>query len=149
MEDQLVQLLANTQLSDQAPRQQAELDLKRASSNPAFPVSLANVAAHSSIATNIRQSALSTLRLFIESNWAIGEVDDEPQIPIADDARTQLKQTLLDLVLGHEEDRKVKIAARYIPLAARYSTVLSVLSLTIYLSLQLCRWQDCHSRFSR
>ncbi|KAI9158233.1 Importin subunit beta-5 [Paramyrothecium foliicola] len=113
MEDQLVQLLANTQLPDQAPRQQAELDLKRARSNPAFPISLANIAAHASIATNIRQSALTNLRLFIESNWAVEDPDDEPQIPISDDVRTQLKQTLLDLVLGHEEDRKVKISASY------------------------------------
>ncbi|KAM4054564.1 importin subunit beta-5 [Hirsutella rhossiliensis] len=113
MEDQLVQLLANTQLPDQGPRQQAEIELKRARSNPAFPVSLANIASHASVATAVRQSALSTLRLFIEQNWANDDPGHEPSIPISDEARILLKQSLLDLALGHEEDRKVKIAASY------------------------------------
>lgn len=112
MEDQLIQLLANTQLPEQAPRQQAEIDLKRASSNPAFPVSLANVASHTAVETNVRQAALSTLRLFIEKNWAQDEFDTEPQIPISDEARAQLRQLMLDLALSTEEDRKTKIAAR-------------------------------------
>ncbi|PHH83498.1 hypothetical protein CDD82_49 [Ophiocordyceps australis] len=114
MEEQLVQLLANTQLPDQGPRQQAEMELKRAQSNPAFPLSLANVASHTSVATSVRQSALSTLRLFIEKNWAIEDYDNEPQVPISDDARALLKQSLLDLALSPEEDRKVKIAASYV-----------------------------------
>jgi importin-9 len=112
MEDQLIQLLSSTQLPDQAPRQQAELDLKRAQSNPAFPQSLANIAAHTSVETNIRQSALSNLRLFIEKNWAVDRFEDEPQVPIGDDVRASLKQTLLDLAVSPEEDRKVKISSR-------------------------------------
>jgi hypothetical protein len=112
MEDQLAQLLANTQLPDQAPRQAAEIEIKRAQTNPAFPVSLARIGAHSSIDTSIRQAALSTLRLFIEKNWAVEELDDEPQISISDEARELLKQTLLELALSPEDDRKVKIAAR-------------------------------------
>jgi len=112
MEDQLAQLLANAQLPEQAPRQAAEIEIKRARTNPAFPISLARIAAHSSIDTSIRQSALSTLRLFIEKNWAVEELDDEPQIPISDEAREILKQTLLEVALSPEEDRKVKIAAR-------------------------------------
>lgn len=113
MEDQLIQLLTSTQLPDQAPRQQAEIDLKRAQTNPAFPQSLANVSAHTSVETNIRQSALSTLRLFIEKNWAVDQLEEEPQVPIGDDVRTSLKQTLLDLAVSPEEDRKVKISASY------------------------------------
>ncbi|PNP75541.1 hypothetical protein FNYG_10950 [Fusarium nygamai] len=113
MEDQLVQLLSSTQLSEQGPRVQAELELKRARTNPAFPLSLANIAAHTSIDTNIRQAALSNLRLFIENNWSNDEPDDGPIIPISDEARGQLKQVLLDLVLSPEDDRKVKISASY------------------------------------
>ncbi|CAG9956264.1 unnamed protein product [Clonostachys rosea f. rosea IK726] len=113
MEDQLIQLLSNTHSSEQVPRQQAEIELKRAASNPAFPQSLANIAAHTSVDTSVRQSALSTLRLFIERNWAVEELGDGPQIPIADNARAALKQSLLDLVLSGEEDRKVKIATSY------------------------------------
>jgi len=113
MEDQLIQLLSNTQSPEQAPRQQAELELKRAASNPGYPTSLANIAAHVSVDTNIRQAALTTLRLFIERNWANDPDEDEPLIPIADDARLQLKQTLLELATSTEEDRRAKISASY------------------------------------
>ncbi|KAG6020831.1 hypothetical protein E4U41_002709 [Claviceps citrina] len=113
MEEQLVQLLANTQLPDQGPRQQAEIELKRARTDPVYPVSLAMIASHTSISTGIRQSALSSLRQFIENNWALGDQDEEPIIPIADEIRSVLKQSLLDLALSQEEDRKVKIAASY------------------------------------
>lgn len=112
MEDQLVQVLANSTTSAQAPRQQAELELKRAKSNPAFPVSLINIASHASIDVSVRQAALSNLRLFIESEWSVEDLGSEPQIPISDDARAQIKQSLLDLALTPEDDRKVRIAAR-------------------------------------
>jgi hypothetical protein len=112
MEDQLMQLLSNSQLPEQAPRQQAEIELKHASTNPAYPPALANVAAHTSVETKIRQAALSTLRLFIEANWVNDQFNSEPAIPIADDAKAQIRQTLLDLALSPEEDRKVKVAVR-------------------------------------
>lgn len=108
-----MQLLANTQSSDQGPRQLAEIELKRARTNPAFPQSLVNVASHTSVDTATRQAALSTVRRFIESNWSPESADGEPQIPISNEVRHQLKQTLLDLALSPEEDRKVKISARY------------------------------------
>lgn len=113
MEDQLIQVLSNTQHRDQGPRQQAELDLKHATDNPAFPTALANIASHTSVETNIRQGALTTLRQFIQRNWAPDQFDDTPAIPIADDVRTSLKQTLLALATSTEEDRKTKISARY------------------------------------
>lgn len=108
-----MQLLANTQLPDQGPRQQAEIELKRARTSPAYPVSLAKIASHTSVGTGIRQSALASLRQFIENNWAVGDQDDEPIIPIADDTRALLRQSLLDLALSQEEDHKVKVAASY------------------------------------
>lgn len=112
MEDQLIQLLSNTQLPEQAPRLQAEIDLKRAQTNPAYPQSLANIAAHTSVATNVRQAALSTLRQFVERNWAIEDPDDDPPIHISDDVKATLRQTLLELAVSPEEDRKAKISAR-------------------------------------
>lgn len=111
MEDQLVQVLANTQLAAEGPRKQAELDLKRAQTNPAFPLSLANIGRHASISVEIRQAALSTLRRFIESNWS-GENDDGPVIPIADPVKDQVRPLVLDLALNFDGDRKIKTAAR-------------------------------------
>ncbi|ODA77854.1 hypothetical protein RJ55_06456 [Drechmeria coniospora] len=112
MEDQLVSLLASTMLSEQAPRQQAELDLKRARTNPAFAVCLANIAMHASVAVAVRQAALTYLRQFIEANWAHDDPDVVP-IPLSDEARAHLKEKLLDLAIGHEEDRKIKVQSSY------------------------------------
>lgn len=113
MEDQLAQLLANTQLPQDEPRKRAELDLKHAQSTPAFPVALANIAAHNSISTEIRQAALTYLRRFIERNWAEDSEEDEgPQIPIPDSTKDQLRHKLLDLALSDESDRKVKSSVR-------------------------------------
>jgi importin-9 len=49
MEDQLLQLLADTQLPAEGPRKQAEEHLQHAQNNPAFPGSLAAIATHSSV----------------------------------------------------------------------------------------------------
>lgn len=114
MEDQLAQLLANTQLPQEEPRKRAELDLKHAQTDPAFPVALANIAAHSAISTDIRQAALAYLRRFIEHNW--GEEGDEsndgPRFPISDASKEQLRHKLLELALSDETDRKVKSSVR-------------------------------------
>lgn len=114
MEEQLAQLLANTQLPQEEPRKRAELDLKLAQTNPAFPIALANIAAHSSISTDIRQAALSYLRHFIEHNWGEegAEDNDGPQVPIPEASKVQLRHKLLELALADESDRKVKSAVR-------------------------------------
>ncbi|KAI1447799.1 ARM repeat-containing protein [Annulohypoxylon stygium] len=111
MEDQLVQVLENTQLAAEGPRKQAEIDLKHAATNPAYPLSLANIARHASIGTTVRQSAISALRLFIERNWS-GESDDFPVVPIADSVKEQIRPMLLDLALN-SEDKKIKTGASY------------------------------------
>ncbi|KAI5866720.1 ARM repeat-containing protein [Durotheca rogersii] len=112
MEDQLVQVLANTQLAAEGPRKQAELDLKHASTNPAYLLSLANIARHASITVDVRQAALSALRLFIEKNWS-GESDSGPAIPIADSIKDQIRPMVLDLALNSEDDKKIKAAASF------------------------------------
>lgn len=111
MEDQLVQVLTNTQLSADGPRKQAELDLQHARSNPAFPLSLANISRHASIPAQVRQAALQALRRFIEANWS-GENDDGPVIPIDDNVKDQIRPIVLDLAINCDNDRKVKTAAR-------------------------------------
>lgn len=112
MEDQLVQVLANTQSTAEGTRKQAELDLKHAQANPAFPLSLANIGSHVSVAIEIRQSALSSLRQFIERNWA-GELIDTPPILIPDQVKDQVRTVLLELALSAEQDRKIKTAASF------------------------------------
>jgi importin-9 len=113
MEDQLVQILANTHSAAEGPRKQAELDLKHARTNPAFPISLANIGSHASVTLEIRQSALSSLRQFIERNWT-GESDEGPVIPISDQVKEQVRSVVLEIALSSDEERKIKTAARYV-----------------------------------
>ena len=116
MDDELIQVLTNTQSPDQPVRQQAELALNHAKTNPAFPVSLANVAAHTSVDTAIRQAALSSLRQFIEANWNPEDGYGDSAINISEEAKGHLRRILLELTLSPEENRKVKISSRYAPL---------------------------------
>lgn len=111
MEDQLLQLLADTQLPAEGPRKQAERHLQQVQSNPAFPGSLAAIASHASVSPEIRQSALLILRTFVEKNWS-GESEHGPAIPIDDSTKEHLRALVLALATSGDTDRKIKSAAR-------------------------------------
>lgn len=113
MEDQLLSLLADTQLSAEAPRKQAEQHLDQAKTNPAFPGSLAAIASHSSVSPQIRQSALLLLRTFVERNWS-GESDDGPVVQIDEQVKEALRGQMLELATSGDADRKIKSAASYV-----------------------------------
>lgn len=111
MEEQLLRLLADTQLPAEAPRKAAEAHLTAAQSNPAFPGSLAAIASHSSVSPEIRQSALLILRTFVEKNWS-GESEDGVAIPIDEGTKEGLRRGLLELATSGDADRKIRAAAR-------------------------------------
>jgi hypothetical protein len=111
MEEHLAQLLANTQLPADGPRRQAELDLNQAKKNPEFPLALARIGAHTNAPTEIRQSALSTLRKFVEANWSPDDFEQH-HTSIPDQTKDQLRSMMLELALNTEVERKVKTAAR-------------------------------------
>lgn len=113
MEDQLLRLLADTQLSAEGPRKQAELNLLHTRVDPSFPTSLAAIASHSSVSPEIRQSALLALRSFVEKNWS-GENDDGNAIPISEQSKEQLRVQMLALATSGDADRKIKGAASYV-----------------------------------
>ncbi|TVY53829.1 Importin subunit beta-5 [Lachnellula cervina] len=113
MEDQLLQLLSDTQLPAEGPRKQAELHLQQAQSNPAFPGSLSAIASHASVAPEIRQSALLLLRTFVEKNWS-GQSEDGPAVPIDNAVKEQLRLQMLELATSGDADRKIKGAASYV-----------------------------------
>jgi hypothetical protein len=112
LEDQLLQLLAETHLPAPGPRKQAEQNLEQAQTNPAFPGSLCAIASHSSVSPEIRQSALLILRSFVEKNWS-GQDESGPTIVVSDTTKEQLRVQLLELATSSEADRKIKSAARY------------------------------------
>ncbi|KAM7188180.1 armadillo-type protein [Naviculisporaceae sp. PSN 640] len=105
--------LANTQLAQETPRKQAELELLNLRTNPEFPQALLRIGAHTQATVQIRQSALSVLRKFVEDNWS-PEGGDGLHIPIPDVTKDAIRQGILELVLGPEDERKVKVAASYV-----------------------------------
>ncbi|RDW80875.1 hypothetical protein BP5796_05573 [Coleophoma crateriformis] len=113
MEDQLLQLLADTQLPAEGPRKQAELHLRQATSQPAFPTSLAAIGSHGSVSPEIRQSALLLLRTYIEKNWSGVDEDGNGAIQIQDATKEQLRVQLLELATSNDDNKKVKSAASY------------------------------------
>jgi importin-9 len=116
MEDQLLHLLADTQLPAEGPRKQAELHLQQAQSNPAFPSSLAAIACRPSVGLEIRQSALLILRTFVEKNWSGENEEGEPVVPIEEQTKEVLRVQMLELATSGDADRKIKSAARFVPL---------------------------------
>ncbi|KAJ4289496.1 hypothetical protein N0V88_006978 [Collariella sp. IMI 366227] len=114
MDEHLAQLLASTHDKNEGPRKQAELDLIHAQPNPEFPLSLARIGAHAGVPVEIRQSALSYLRNFVEKNWAPEDDGPAVHIPIPDSTKDQLRHAVLELVLSTEDERKVKVGASYV-----------------------------------
>ncbi|KAK4237357.1 hypothetical protein C8A03DRAFT_34686 [Achaetomium macrosporum] len=114
MDEHLAQLLAKTHDKSEGPRKQAELDLLHAQPNPEFPLSLARIGAHTGVPIEIRQSALTYLRKFVEKNWGPDEDGGVPQIPIPESTKDHLRNAILELVLSPEDERKVKVAASYV-----------------------------------
>lgn len=113
MEDQLIQVLTNSQSSAEGPRKQAELDLRRAANTPAYSLLLTNIARHPTVSAHIKQSALNAFRLFIERNWS-GVSEYGPCVIVPDSVKEQVRPLILDLALNAPDDQRVvKTAARY------------------------------------
>lgn len=121
MEDQLLQLLTDTQSADAGPRKLAEIHLEQLQTNEALPTSLAAIATHRSVSSAIRQAALSVLRKYVERNWS-GQDENGPTITIPDHIKEQLRNQLLELATSSEDDRKVRSAARYVHLCYVWMT---------------------------
>lgn len=113
LEDQLLHLLAETQSSQASPRKSAEAQLQSLGANENFPIGLAAIAAHAGVSIALRQSALTTLRQFVEKNWSGEDEETEgPSFTISDEVKDALRFRLLELATSEEADRKVRISAR-------------------------------------
>ncbi|KAL2809006.1 armadillo-type protein [Aspergillus granulosus] len=114
MEHELLTLLADTQSPVADTRRAAELQLLHLYSNENFPLSLAAIASHDSVPTNLRQSALSVLRTFISAAWSPALDEFKGQVLLSDVNKAQIRGVLLDLATVTEiPERKVKTAASY------------------------------------
>lgn len=138
LEEQLLLLLAETQSSAYEPRKQAEAHLQALYTNEAFPISLATIAAHTSVAIGTRQAALTTLRLFVEKNWSgEDEVTEGPSVAISDEVKAVLRAKLLELATGGEDERRVRGGARYVNSSYDNRAGLAS-SPTLYIITELC-----------
>ncbi|KAL2862245.1 putative importin beta-5 subunit [Aspergillus lucknowensis] len=114
MEHELLTLLADTQSPAADTRKAAELQLGRLYSNENFPLSLAAIASHDSVPTNLRQSAVSVLRTFITAGWSPNLDEFKGQVLISDTNKVQIRSVLLDLAtVTPVPERKVKTAASF------------------------------------
>jgi hypothetical protein len=114
MEQQLLQLLAETQASAPGTRKSAEAQLESLYSNEAFPVALAAIASHTSLAANLRQSALLVLKTYILATWSPEIEEFKGRVYLNDSQKGNLRTILLELATAAEDDRKVKAAASYV-----------------------------------
>ncbi|EZF70739.1 hypothetical protein H105_06983 [Trichophyton soudanense CBS 452.61] len=112
MDQELIQLLSDTQSAAAETRKAAEVRLQSLYSNESFPLSLASIASHSSVPVPLRQSALVLLRTFINSAWSSQLDDFKGQVLVSDANKAHLRRVLLDLATSPEQDdRKVKNSA--------------------------------------
>ncbi|WEW57420.1 hypothetical protein PRK78_002887 [Emydomyces testavorans] len=115
MEQQLLQLLSDTQSPVHATRKSAEGQLLNLYANEHFPLSLASIASYNSVPVPLRQSALLILRTFIVSAWSSQLDEFKGQVLVNDANKAQLRRVLLELAISPEEDhRKVKASASYV-----------------------------------
>ena len=111
MEDQLLQLLADTQSSAEGPRRQAEHQLDLLQTNEQYPMSLAAIASHASVPLNLRQSALFVLKNFVLASWS-AQIDEKytGAVVVPETTKEHLRRVLLELATSTDNDRKVQSA---------------------------------------
>ncbi|PGH11722.1 hypothetical protein AJ80_06983 [Polytolypa hystricis UAMH7299] len=115
MEQELLQLLADTQSPTPNTRKSAELRLLTLYPNENFALSLASIASHASIPVPLRQSALLVLRTFIVSTWSPQLEEFKGQVLTSDANKANLRRVLLELATtGEGVDRRVKASASYV-----------------------------------
>ncbi|KAF2189574.1 ARM repeat-containing protein [Zopfia rhizophila CBS 207.26] len=114
MEEQLVQLLSATQSAQDAPRMEAESQLKSLYGHSEFSLGLVNIASHDNVPLNIRQSALLALKNFVLAGWSPQFDEFKGQVLISDEQKGRIRDLLLELATREQLDRKIKTAASYV-----------------------------------
>ncbi|KAF1996866.1 ARM repeat-containing protein [Amniculicola lignicola CBS 123094] len=114
MEEQLVQLLAATQSASETPRKHAEQQLQAFQGHHEFPIGLVNIATHENVPLNIRQAALLYLKTLVLAGWSSQLEEFRGQVLVSDENKVRIRQTLLDLAISDQLDRKIKSTASYV-----------------------------------
>ncbi|KAI5304665.1 hypothetical protein KEM56_006158, partial [Ascosphaera pollenicola] len=115
MEQQLAQIIADTQSPVQDTRTKAEDTLRSLYANELFPLSLASIASQTSFSVTIRQAALLVLRRFVSQAWSPNLDGFAGQVLVSDENKARIRETLLELATGDAlDERKIKTTASYV-----------------------------------
>ena len=111
MEEQVLDLLRATQLSNATPRVAAELQLKQLQGNDHFPVALVTIGTHTDIPVLDRQAALVNLKRFVNTAWSPAQEDFAGKVQVSDDTKVGIRRTLLGTIFGVQAGVDSKIIA--------------------------------------
>lgn len=115
MEQQLAQLLADTQSPKLDTRKNAENTLRQLYANELLPLSLATIASQSGFPVTIRQSALLVLRKFVTEAWSPNLDGFMGEVLLSKANKSLVRSTLLELATGNAiDERKIKTTASYV-----------------------------------
>lgn len=114
MEDHLGQLLAATQSPAAATRTQAEENLQQLYTNESFPLALVSIAAHETVQTDIRQSALLNLKNYALAGWSSSLDEFKGQVLLGDEVKSRVRDSLLELSTSDTAERKIQNAASFV-----------------------------------
>lgn len=106
-----MRLLTETQSPQDGTRKNAEWQLKQLYANPDFPMGLIAIAKHHAVLVNVRQAALLYLKTFIQACWSPQFDEFNGQLYADEEKKAQIRQSLLDLAISAQDERKVKSAA--------------------------------------
>ncbi|KAF1817496.1 ARM repeat-containing protein [Eremomyces bilateralis CBS 781.70] len=110
-ETRLAELLAGTHSPHETTRSSAEAQLQQLYSNDAFPMGLVSLASHNSFPVSVRQSALLYLKTFVLGSWTSQFDEFKGEVLVSPENKEQIRQAILHLATGLEEERKIKTAA--------------------------------------
>lgn len=114
MEQQVLDLLVAT-LDPSGPiRNDAERHLESLYANDAFPISLISIASHKSVPLQHRQAALLSLKKLVLKTWSPSIDEFEGPTTLDDTVKGQVRQSVLEIATGREEERKIVAAAAYV-----------------------------------
>ena len=114
MEQQVLDLLADTLSVSTAVRSNAERHLEQLSTNDTFPISLISIASHKSVALDHRQAALLSLKKLVLKIWSPSLEEYEGPDTLSDATKEQVRQSLLSIATASDEERKIVAAASYV-----------------------------------
>lgn len=114
MEQQVLDLLADTLSASTAVRSNAERHLEQLSTNDTFPISLISIASHKSVALDHRQAALLSLKKLVLKIWSPSLEEYEGPDTLSDATKEQVRQSLLSIATASDEERKIVAAASYV-----------------------------------